>query len=210
MNPALLALGLTGGPGRDAARRLAREELSRKEYADAQPPLLVRLVTRAFRALSHAFSSASAHVPAGRAGLVLLLLVLAAAVVTVLLRLRPARAAARTPLFAGTGDVPADERRRRADALAAAGQHAEAVRERLRAVVRELEDRGVLDPRPGRTADEVAADAGGRVPTVAADLRRATRVFDEVWYGGRPADAASYAVVVEVDGRVRAARLVLA
>ena len=37
---------------------------------------------------------------------------------------------------------------------------------------------------------------------VAADLGRAAALFDEVWYGGRPADASSYAVLVAVDERV--------
>jgi hypothetical protein len=47
------------------------------------------------------------------------------------------------------------------------------------------------------------------VPEVAGDLTRATRVFDEVWYGGRPADAAGYAVLVEVDQRLVERRLVV-
>jgi hypothetical protein len=35
-------------------------------------------------------------------------------------------------------------------------------------------------------------------------------LFDEVWYGGRDADAGSYAVLVGVDERVRDSRLVVA
>ena len=84
------------------------------------------------------------------------------------------------------------------------------MRERLRAVVRDLEARGLLDPRPGRTAGEVARDAGAAVPALAEDLRRASIVFDEVWYGGRTADAGSYALLVDVDTRAAAARPVLA
>ena len=83
------------------------------------------------------------------------------------------------------------------------------MRERLRAVVRELEALGVLDPRPGRTADEVAREAGTAVPEVADDLSRAVGVFAEVWYGGRPADAEGYAVLVEVDRRLVDRRLVV-
>ena len=199
-----------GDLGRETARRLAREELARKQYSDARPPLLVRLATRAFRALSEAFDRASTHVPAGRAGLVLLLLLLLGALVLLLVRLRPARSAGRPALFGAGQPLDADGHRRLAEQAAARGAFAEAVRDRLRAVVRELETRGVLDPRAGRTADEVAAEAGRQVPGVADDLRRGTTVFDEVWYGGRPADATSYAVLVEVDRRVREARLVVA
>jgi hypothetical protein len=103
--------------------------------------------------------------------------------------------------------MTADGHRARADEAAAAGKWADAVRERLRAVARELESRGVLDPRPGRTADELAREAGSAVAAVAAPLQRGVRVFDEVWYGGRSADASSYAVLVEVDRAVREARL---
>ena len=64
-----------------------------------------------------------------------------------------------------------------------------AVVERYRAVVAELEERGVIDPRPGRTADEAAADAGAVLPAVAADLGAGARLFDAVHYGNRPASA---------------------
>jgi hypothetical protein len=90
------------------------------------------------------------------------------------------------------------------------GQFAEAVREWMRAIVRELETRGVLEPRPGRTADEVAREAGAAVPAVAADLRTAATVFDEVWYGGRPATAQAEAVLRQADRRVQRAQLVVA
>jgi hypothetical protein len=48
------------------------------------------------------------------------------------------------------------------------------------------------------------------VPAIAGPLRRGATVFDEIWYGGRTADASSYAVLVEVDRAVTAAPLVLA
>lgn len=197
-----------GDLSRDAARRLAREELSRKEYADARPPLLVRVVTRMVRAVMDAFNSASTHVPAGRAGLLLLLLLLLGAVGVLLVRLRPARSTRRAELFGGGLLLDADQHRRRADELAARNEWALAVRERLRALVRELELRGVLDRRLGRTAGEVAAEVGAQVPALAADLHRAAVLFDEIWYGGRPAGAASYAGMVEVDRRVCEARRV--
>lgn len=194
---------------REGAREAAREQLSRPEYDAAQPPLLLRLVGRALRALGDLLDGLSAAVPGGRAGLLVLLALLALLVAVVVARVRPqTRGAGRpAPLFTGSAVLTAAEHRARAEQAAARGSYAEAVRERLRAVVRDLEARGVLDPRPGRTAGEVAADAGAAVPAVAGDLRRAAGVFDEIWYGGRPADAASYAVLVEVDERVGRSRL---
>lgn len=194
--------------GREAARRLARQELSDRRYSDARPPLLVRLATQLFQALGDLLDAAGASLPGGRAGLVLLLLLLVGAVLLVVLRLRPSRTGSAPALFAAGPPLGADDHRRRADDLAGQGDFAGAVRERLRAVVRELEARGVLDPRPGRTAAEIATEGGVQVPGVAAQLHRAAAVFDEIWYGGRTADAASYRVVTDVDRAVRDARLV--
>lgn len=197
---------------REGARDAAREELSRREYSDAQPALVLRLVGRALRALGDLIDAAAVSVPGGRAGLLLLLALLVLLVGVVVARVRPYgdRDGRRGALFAGSAVLSAAEHRARAEQAAAAGRFDEAVRERLRAVVRDLEARGVLDPRPGRTAGEVARDAGAAVPAVAEDLRRAAVTFDEVWYGGRPADARSYAVLVQVDDRVGRSRMAVA
>ena len=197
------------GLTRDSARDAAREELSRREYDDAQPSLVIRLVGRALRGLGELLDDAAASVPGGRVGLLLLLVLLLLFVGVVVARVRPVAGGSgrRAPLFAGSAVLTAAEHRSLAEQAAAEGRYDEAVRERLRAVVRDLEARGVLDPRPGRTAGEVARDAGAAVPGVADDLRRAAVTFDEVWYGGRTADASSYGVLVEVDERVGRSRM---
>lgn len=206
-----MMLAASGELGREAARRAAQVELSRREYADAQPSLLIRLVGRLIDELGRLLRASSAQVPGGNTGVILLLLLLAAAVALVVVRLRPSRSAAsHGELFGTGGALSAAAHRALAEAAAARGGWAEAVRERLRAVVRELEDRGVLDPRPGRTALEVAREAGSLVPTLAETLRRGATTFDEIWYGGRTADAASYAVLVDLDRTVTSTRLVLA
>ncbi len=212
-SPVLRVLSATGGdlPGRDQARELARTELSRKAYSDAQPPALLRLVRFLLEQFQQLVGSASGAVPGGLVGLVLLTLLIGGLVAVIVVRLRPStgRAASAALLFEGA-TLTARQHRQQADAAAAAGEFAEAVRERLRAVVRELESRGVLDARPGRTADEVAGEAGSVVPALAGPLRRGATVFDEVWYGGRIADAASYQVLVELDRTVTTSRLVTA
>ena len=204
-----LAVGLDApleGVTRDGAGADAREELSRAPYREARPPLLVRALEFLFREVGELLDRVPG-VPGGRGGVVLLVLLLAAVVVVVLVRLGPlARDRTRSAALESGQRLTASGHREAAERAAAEGAWAEAVRERLRAVVRELEARGVLDVRPGRTAAEVARDGGSAVPGLAGDLARAAVVFDEVWYGGRTADAASYAVLVEVDGRVAAAR----
>ena len=197
--------------GRDAARRAVREELEDRRYSDAEPPLLTRIIGRILRELYELLGKAAEGAPGGRLGFLLLALLLVLFVTVVLVRLRPlGRNGDGGALFSGGRSLTAAEHRQRAEQAAAAGQWAEAVRERLRAVVRELESRGVLEPRPGRTAGEVARDGGAVVPSIAADLRRGAQLFDEVWYGGRPADAGSYAAMVAVDTAVTSARLALA
>ena len=196
------------GLDREAARRAAQEELSRRPYQEAKPPWTYRLLNWLFEQLDKALSQATEVVPGGALGLVVLVLLVAGVIALVVWRVRPSGVhRSDEALFGGSEALTADGHRRLAEEAAARGAWADAVRERLRAVARELEARGVLDPRPGRTADELAREAGAAVPVVAEPLARGVRVFDDVWYGGRDADASGYAVLVEVDRVVREARL---
>jgi Domain of unknown function (DUF4129) len=198
--------------GRDDARRAAERELSKGIYHQGEPGPIMRAFNAVIDWIDRFLDRLAGGAPGGSLGpLVLLVIVLVVAAV-VLWRTGPIRRGARirTLPVELSGDVGADEHRRRADEHAAAGRFAEAVRERMRAIVRELETRGVLDPRPGRTADEVAREAGVAVPAIAGDLRAAARVFDEVWYGGRPATPQSDALMRQADDRVRRAPMVVA
>jgi len=198
-------------PGRDEAREAAQRELAKHAYREAQPPWFERLLTWLLHKLDGLLAKASDNVPGGRWGVLALLLVVIALVVLVLVKLRPtARRTGLPELFSGGVELSAAAHRERAERAAAQGDFAEAVRERLRAVVRELESRGVVELRPGRTADEVAGEGGRVVPDLARPLAEGARLFDEVWYGGRTADASTYRVLVDLDERVRSARLVLA
>lgn len=80
-----------------------------------------------------------------------------------------------------------------------------AVRDRFRAVVRELEDRTILDVRPSRTALEVAHTASRWLPSASERLDDGADLFNDVVYGERPATAEAYAAMVAVDEAVVAA-----
>jgi hypothetical protein len=99
------------------------------------------------------------------------------------------------------GDSPrsASEHRTAAEAHAATDRWNQAVQERMRAIVHSLEERALLDPRPGRTADEAAAEAGRPLPGHTDRLRAAAREFDDVTYGGRTADRPAYLRLRELD-----------
>jgi hypothetical protein len=195
--------------GRDEARRAAEQELSKGIYHANEPGPVERLVNRAITWISDLLDRAAASAPGGGLGLLIIAALVVALTVVVLWRTGPLRRGARgqAPVIELSGRLEPEEHRRQADAYAAEGRYADAVRERMRAIVRELETRGVLEPRPGRTADEVAGEAGALVPAVAGDLRTATSVFDEVWFGGRQASARADAIVKHADEQVRRARL---
>ncbi|MFJ8577112.1 DUF4129 domain-containing protein [Micromonospora sp. NPDC093277] len=74
-----------------------------------------------------------------------------------------------------------------ADRLAAQGRYAEAVRERLRAMVRELVDRRIVEIRPGMTVTELTTAAAHVRPRVHPTLHAAATIFSDLWYAQRPA-----------------------
>ncbi|WP_433495087.1 DUF4129 domain-containing protein [Micromonospora sp. CA-248089] len=77
-----------------------------------------------------------------------------------------------------------------ADRLAAEGRYAEAVRERLREMVRLLVVRRVVEPRPGLTVVELTEAAARTRPQVRPALHAAGSIFSDLWYAQRPATAA--------------------
>jgi hypothetical protein len=87
-------------------------------------------------------------------------------------------------------DLPAAVLVLSADQLAEAGRYAEAVRERLRVIVRDLIQRGLIPPSPGWTVTELARHATLTVPTLTTPLVEAVEIFSRIWYGLVPATAA--------------------
>jgi hypothetical protein len=192
--------------GRDEAQQLARLELAKPVYAGEDEPFVQRAIRWLLDRVGELLDRASSTSPLGWFGLLGVVLLVVLVVIAVRRRTGSLDRGSAPDLLLLGGIRTAEEHRAEAERFAAAGAFAEAVRSRLRALVRELEDRGLVDARPGRTADEVARDAGARLPTAASDLRLAARIFDDIWYGGRPADATSYARLVEIDAAVASAR----
>ncbi|NHC13037.1 DUF4129 domain-containing protein [Motilibacter deserti] len=206
MAPLVSGLEVPVVPDRDTARELARDELARREYSENEPGLVSRVLGWVFDRIGELLDRASS--PGGGTVLAILLLVLPASAVLVAIRWRlgpVARTVRAEPLLAGH-DRSAADHRAEADRHAAAGEWQLAVRARLRAVIRGLEERGLLDPRPGRTAHEAAYEAGLVLPGQADALRRGAEVFDGIAYGGRRADQQAHDLLRRVDDDVRAAR----
>ncbi|MFD5863167.1 DUF4129 domain-containing protein [Streptomyces chartreusis] len=185
---------------RDPAREAARRELSKDMYHENDPSWFQRALDSFWDWVEDLFNSASTVTPGGPLGLVVVILVVVAVIGALWWRLGTPR---RQPTSAAAlfDDRPrsAAEHRAAAEAHAAQGHWNQAVQERMRAIVRSLEERVLLDVRPGRTADEAAAEAGRSLPAHTDRLRAAARDFDDVTYGGRTATQLAYRRIAELD-----------
>ncbi|WP_031111998.1 DUF4129 domain-containing protein [Streptomyces sp. NRRL S-146] len=185
---------------RDPAQEAARRELSKRMYHENDPSLFQRALDAFWEWLGKLFNAASTATPGGTLGLIVILAAVIAVLAALWWRLGTPR---RQPTSSATlfDDRPrsAAEHRAAAEAHAAQGHWNQAVQERMRALVRALEERALLDVRPGRTADEAAAEAGRALPAHTDRLRTAARDFDDVTYGGRSATEESYHRIAELD-----------
>jgi hypothetical protein len=187
---------------RDAAHQAAQHELAKPIYPKAS--LIERLTDWIDELLTKLIVQGSS-VPGGWFTIGVLLILLAIAVVVAV---RIARRAMRTnrggeyALF-GEHELSAAEHRATSEQYAAAGNWSAAIRHRLRAVARQLEESAVLDPVPGRTATELARDAGQVIPQLTAELTRAAEAFNDVTYGERPGTESAYRMIADLDDHLR-------
>jgi hypothetical protein len=194
-------------PDRATARRWAQEELSRPEYARARPGWFERLLDW----LNDHLHRVSGGTGLGSGRLLALVVALIVALVVVVLLLRRnvrsrVAAAESAPSVLGDTTRSGAQHRQLAEQAFAAGRYDDAVREWLRAIARRLDERGLLDPQPGRTADELAAEAARLLPVVAAELGWAAGAFDAVSYGARRARPEEAERMGRLDAAVEAAR----
>jgi hypothetical protein len=143
--------------------------------------------------------------PGGWFTIAVLLIILA---VLIVVAVRIARRTMRTnrggehALF-DSHELTAAQHRATAEQYAAEGNWAAAIRHRLRAVARQLEEDGVLNPVPGRTATELAVDAGTALPDLGGELMQAATAFNDVTYGERPGTESAYRMISELDHHLR-------
>nr|WP_254405153.1 DUF4129 domain-containing protein [Streptomyces sp. AC627_RSS907] len=185
---------------RDPAREAARRELSERMYHENDPSWFQRALDAFWDWVDKLFSTASTATPGGVFGLVVIIVAVLAALGALWWRLgTPRRRPVSVPALFDDRPRSAADHRAAAQAHAAQGHWSQAVQERMRAVVRALEERALLDIRPGRTADEAAVEAGRALPAHGDRMRAAARDFDDVTYGGRPGTEQSYLRLTELD-----------
>ncbi|OMC51463.1 hypothetical protein A5745_00160 [Mycobacterium sp. IS-2888] len=187
---------------RDGAHLAAQTELGKPIYAKASATqqFVEWLNEQIYRLLQK-----TASIPGGWFTTMVLLILLGIAVVV---GIRIARRTMRTrrggdhQLFEAA-QLTAAQHRATAESYAAEGNWTAAIRHRLRAVARQLEETGVLNPAPGRTANELARDAGAALPHLAGELSEAATAFNDVTYGERPGTQAAYQMIADLDDHLR-------
>lgn len=90
-----------------------------------------------------------------------------------------------------TAAISAGDARKQADQLSAAGDYRSAVRYLYLSALHALDEHGHLRYDRARTNREYLRTVSGR-PALAESLRQVVDVFDAVWYGYKPLDAATY------------------
>ena len=191
-------------PGADEARRWAAEELAKPEYRDAAPSWLDTLWRNFLDWLQSLDGSQGDAAPVPSP---VIALVIAAIIAAAVLLARPrlnARARQAKDVFERETALAAADYRNRAEAAAAAGLWGDAVVDRFRAVVRSAENRTILDPQPGRTADEAAQALSVPFSSESGRLARAAATFDGIRYGNRAAGPADYQEMVALDAALDA------
>ena len=193
-------------PDAETARRWAERELSDPVYHPAFNLLgwIIEKLNELLRGLNAAAQTVT------WVQVVATLLAVALVIVTLYVagpvRMRRAAGRSGSHVVLGEDARSARELREAAAQAAAAGDLDEAVLNGYRAIVRSLEERAVLEQRPGRTAHEASDEAAARFPALAERLHRAGRTFDDVCYGHSPAARSDHDAIRTLDDDLAQAR----
>ncbi|AQA02721.1 hypothetical protein BVC93_10050 [Mycobacterium sp. MS1601] len=186
---------------RESAREAAENELNKPIYPRGS---LTDRFNEWFQELIFRIVTKGGLLPGGWFTITVLAIIL---VIAVVVAIRIARKTMRTnrggdrQLFGAT-ELSAAQHRELARQCAARGDWAPAIRHRLRAVARHLEEVGVLTPVPGRTANELARDAGASLPQLSGELSSAATAFNDVTYGGLPGTESAYRMISDLDDHI--------
>lgn len=184
---------------RETARAAAAEELANPIYPKAS---LSDRISRWLNDLLNRIVDSGSALPGGWLTIVVLaLLVLAALIAAARVARRALGGRVGERLYDGRV-LAAAEHRIRAEQSAARGAWATAIRQRVRAIGRQLEEGGVVNPVAGRTATELACEAGRALPGFGDELNSAATVFNDVTYGQLPGTEDEYRRISDLDDRL--------
>ncbi|MED5814256.1 DUF4129 domain-containing protein [Mycolicibacterium sp. 050232] len=183
---------------RDAAHDAAQNELAKPIYPRASP---TDQIGEWLKELLYRITAAGSTIPGGWFTIsVLVILVVVAVVVAVRIARRTMRTArSADPALFGSRELSAAQHRAIAEQHVAQGDWSAAIRHRVRALARHLEETGVLDAVPGRTATELARDAAAALPALSSELFSAATAFNDVTYGEQPGTESAYRAIAALD-----------
>jgi len=187
---------------REAAHEAALRELNKPVYPKAS---LMDQLGDWINELLYRLLLKGSQVPGGWLTIIVLAIIV---VIVIIVAIRIIASTMRTnrggryELF-GPTELSAAEHRATAEQYAARAEWAAAIRHRLRAVARQLEETGTLDPVPGRTAGELARDAGLAIPALVNEFTRSAKAFNDVTYGELPGTPQAYQLIVDLDEHLR-------
>lgn len=206
----ILPLSPPIGIDREGAQRRADEELSKAKYSH-MPEWLQHLLDWGDRMLRGLVQTVVSGPQVGGGvswGLVAVVVILLALVGIVIWRVGlPRWRQVRRPDAQVDVDpsVMPSTYRDLADAAAARGDYRTAIRERFRAIIRELEFRTIIAPRASRTAFEAASVASRELPLARDPLYTAADIFSAVMYGDRPGTPDDWQRILDAERAVHAA-----
>ncbi|RLQ81504.1 DUF4129 domain-containing protein [Mycetocola zhadangensis] len=188
-------------PTAPEARDWLVDELSKPEYAAAQPSLFDRLSQAFFEWLERLFQP-GASVPTDWVPVAIVIAIVLALIVALLVWGMPRlnrRSRVAQGLFGEDDTRTADELRRSAEGFAAAGDWTNATLDRFRALARDLTERTIVFVSPGTTAHDFAGRAAEAFPDSSDRLASAARTFDDVRYLGTDGTAEQYRLLRALD-----------
>ena len=194
-------------PDPDTARRLAEDELSKAMYHHTES-LADRILGWLSERLDKLFDAGTGATipPIGYllgAIVVVVLIVIATRIAIPAAQQRRRRG---TSVLLGDDTRSAEHIRDAADRAARAGDHTVATLEYFRALVRDCEERVIIDDRPGRTAREAARDIATAVSQHFDELRSAASTFDALCYGHRDGTADDSSRMMALESQLRGTR----
>jgi len=190
-------------PDPDQARQWVEQELADPTYAQAQPTPIDRAARAVADAVARLFQGegGDAWGPVIAVAAVVVLIVVVAVALVVWGRPRRVSRSAResAAVFGDDRGRTASELRAEAERAAAAGEWDAAIAARLRALARDLDDRGVVETPPGATVQAFARRAAAVFPAQTDVLAASAALFDDVRYLRRPGTEAGYRRLCALD-----------
>ncbi len=194
---------------RAEAQARANEELSKAKYG-VLPKWMEEATKRIESILNDMLTVLTGNTSSGGVswGIIIVVIVVLALVAFIVWRVglpRWRRVKAADAIVEVDQSVAPSVYRDAAEAAAARGDYRTAIRERFRAIIRELEFRTIITPRASRTAFEAAAVTARELPQAQEAMYSAAAVFSEVMYGDTPGTALGWETMVAADAAVHAA-----